>query len=151
MEEPCDRLGELFVGCRHERRAGDDQNVPAGLERGRQSPECLAEAAAKPIADDRSADLSTGRQSEPGISKVRPQDSYDEEGVGPNRPGFLERREVPWTGEHHETRRVSASLDQAVSRFRPRARRAARIRRPPVDLIRARKPCSLARWRFFGW
>ena len=74
-----------------------------------------------------------------------------EERVGPGGPASPERREVLRAGEHHEPRRVRAAPDgQAVSRFRPRARRAARTRRPPAVFIRARKPCSLARWRFLG-
>ena len=72
--------------------------------------------------------------------------------MGPCRSLLLDRREVLRSGEHHESRRRSAAIaGQAVSRFRPRARRAARIRRPAVVFMRARKPCSLARWRFLGW
>lgn len=36
-------------------------------------------------------------------------------------------------------------------RLRPRARRFDRTLRPPVVFIRARKPCTRARRRFFGW
>ena len=72
--------------------------------------------------------------------------------MGPGRSLLLDRREVLRSREHHESRRTCAALGrQAVSRFRPRARRAARIRRPAVVFMRARKPCSLARWRFLGW
>ena len=72
--------------------------------------------------------------------------------MGPNRPTALERHEILRTGEHHEPRPGSVAVErQAVSRFRPRARRAASTRRPPEVFIRARKPCSLARWRFLGW
>jgi len=62
------------------------------------------------------------------------------------------RREIRRPGEHGEPALVAARCRrQAVSCFLPRARRAASTRRPPGVFIRARKPCSLARWRFFGW
>ena len=40
--------------------------------------------------------------------------------------------------------------DQALSTLRPRRRRAASTRRPFLVDIRARKPCTLLRWRFLG-
>ena len=41
--------------------------------------------------------------------------------------------------------------DQALSDFRPRARRAFRILRPALVAIRARKPWRCLRTRFEGW
>ena len=152
MEEPAQRTDQGCVVGLDDRWPGDDENVPAGLERGRHHPERLSKPAPDPVPDDRSAELSPGRQSEPRRLEVCPQESRRHERVGPTGPGALNRREILRTREHHETRRVGAApVSQAVSRFRPRARRAAITRRPLDVRMRARKPCSLARWRFLGW
>src|SRR6185436_9428434 len=104
------------------------------------------------VPDDGGAELAPGRQADPGLPQIGPQEPDGEERVGLGGPGALERRELRWTGEHHEPRRLgAATIRQAVSRLRPRARRAASTRRPGLVFIRARKPCSLARWRFLGW
>ena len=133
-------------------RPGDDEDVPAGLERGRHHPERLSESAADPVPNDRASQLASGRDPEASRREVGPQEPGGEQRVGPGGSLLLDRREVLRSREHHESRRTCAALGrQAVSRFRPRARRAARIRRPAVVFMRARKPCSLARWRFLGW
>jgi len=46
---------------------------------------------------------------------------------------------------------MPCSRRQADSRARPLARRAFRIRRPPLVAIRARKPCVRARLILLGW
>jgi len=131
---------------RDDRWPGDDEDVPAGLERGRHHPERLAESTSDPVPDDRTTQSASGRDPEAGRREVGPQEPGGEQGVGPGRPLLLDRREVLRSREHQQSRRGSAAIaDQAVSRFRPRARRAARIRRPAVVFMRARKPCSLAR------
>jgi hypothetical protein len=135
-----------------ERRPGDDEDIPARLERWRHRPECHPESTPDPIADHCAAEPSPGRHSEPSHTEVRPSEPCVEERVGPGGPVALQRRKILGTREHHEPRRVKAApVRQAVSRFRPRPRRAARTRRPPEVFIRARKPCSFARWRFLGW
>lgn len=50
-----------------------------------------------------------------------------------------------------ERRTVADAPDQAERRFRPRARRARRMARPPLVRIRRRKPWVLARLRLLGW
>jgi len=44
-----------------------------------------------------------------------------------------------------------AREDQTVSWWRPLSRRAFKTARPARVRIRARKPCVLARLRWFGW
>ena len=63
-----------------DRGPGDDEDVPAGLERGRHHPERLAESTPDPVADHRPTELSPGRESEPGRLEVRPQEPGGEEG-----------------------------------------------------------------------
>ena len=151
-EDSTHRPDECVMVGSDDRRPGDDEDIPARLERWRHRPECHSEATPNPIANHRAAEPSPGGQSEPSRPEVRPSEPCVEERVGPGGPVALQRREVLWTGEHHEPRRVMAApVRQTVSRFRPRTRRAARTRRPPVVFIRARKPCSFARWRFLGW
>ena len=152
MEEPTQRTDQGLVVGLDDRWPGDDENIPARLERGRHHPECLPKPTPDPVADDRPAELAPCRESEPRRLEVCPEKPCGEEAVGLAEPGALNRREVLRTREHHETRRVGAApVRQAVSRFRPRARRAAMTRRPPGVRMRARKPCSLARCRFLGW
>ena len=70
------------------------------------------------------------------------------------RPGDASLRqpgELARAGEHDESQRVvTAPAGQAESCFRPLVRRLASTRRPPAVFMRARKPCSFARWRFLG-
>jgi hypothetical protein len=151
-EKPTHRPDEHVALGLDDRRPGDDEDVPAWLERGRHHPERLTESPARPVANHRAAQPPSSRQPEPRRPEIRPPKSSVEQGVGPRDPLTLQRREVPRIGEHHEPRRMlAAPVRQTVSRLRPLARRAARTRRPPVDFIRARKPCSLARCRFLGW
>ena len=144
------RVPSELRGGLDDRGPGDDEDVPAGLERGRHHPERLPESATDPVADHRTAEGATGGQSEAGRLEIGPPEPGGKQRMGPGGPAALERREVLRSREHHEPRHGAAPDGQAVSRFRPRARRAARMRRPPAVRIRARKPCSLARWRFFG-
>src|SRR5437867_1712461 len=105
---------------------GNDEDVPAGLERGRHHPECLAEPATDAIADHRTAEVSAGRQPEAGRLEIGPPEPGGQERMGPRGPASLKRDEILRAGEHHEPRRIRAAPDgQAVSRFRPRARRVA--------------------------
>jgi hypothetical protein len=151
-EEPTHRPDEHLAVGLDDRRPGDDEDVPAWLERGRHHPERLTESPARPVANHRAAQPPSSRQPEPGSPEVRPPESSVEQRVGSGDPLTLQHRKIPRIGEHHEPRRMlAAPVRQTVSRFRPLARRAARTRRPPVDFIRARKPCSLARCRFLGW
>ena len=151
-EDSTHRSDERVAVGIDDRRPGDDEDVPAGLERGRHHPERLTESPARPVANHRAAEPPSRRQPEPGRPEIRPPESSVEQWVGSGDPLTLQRREIPRIGEHHEPRRLlAAPVRQTVSRFRPLARRAARTRRPPVDFIRARKPCSLARCRFLGW
>jgi hypothetical protein len=46
---------------------------------------------------------------------------------------------------------AGTSARQALSRLRPRARRAAITLRPPVVAMRARKPCRRFRTSLLGW
>ena len=54
------------------------------------------------------------------------------------------------TTEADEDVTISNRIDQADRRARPLARRALSTARPPRVLMRARKPCVLARRRAFG-
>ena len=151
-QRPMHRSDQRVMVGLDDRRPGDDEHVPARLDRWRHRPEHLTESPADPVPDHRSAQAAAGRKPESRRLEVGPQEPGGEEGMGLDGPGTLDRREFLRAREHHESRRVGAAPGrQAVSRFRPRARRAARIRRPPGVRIRARKPCSLARWRFLGW
>jgi len=133
------------------RRSGDDQNVPAWLERGCHHPERLTKSPAHPVPNHRSAELASGRQAEACLLETSPSDSNYKQGMRPDDSLSLQCREVLRLGEHHQPRRVVAAVRrQTVSFFRPRRRRAASTRRPPVVFIRARKPCSLLRCRFLG-
>jgi hypothetical protein len=40
---------------------------------------------------------------------------------------------------------------ETVRRLRPLARRRFRVSRPPLELIRSRKPCLFRRFRLLGW
>ncbi len=152
LEQPPDGSDDCVMVGSDDRRPGDDEDVPARLERGHHHPEHLTEPPPDPVSDHRAAELSARRQPETGHLEVRPQESCVEERVGPRGPETLQRREVLRAGDRHEPRRgAAASVRQTVSRFRPRTRRAASTRRPPVVFIRDRKPCSFARWRFLGW
>ena len=95
----------VMVGL-DDRGPGDDEDVPARLERGRHHPERLAESSPDPIPDHGAAELSPGRQSEPSRLEVGPQEPDGEQRVGPGRPRSADRREVLRAGEHHEPRRV---------------------------------------------
>ena len=99
-------------------RPGDDEDVPAGLERGRHCPQSLAKSPTDPVADDRAAELAPGRQPEPRRFEVGPQEANEEERVGPEGTVALKRREVLWAREHHEPR--------------PLRRRARRSDRQPL-------------------
>ena len=146
------RCRQRFVIHREDRRSGDDQDVPARLERGRHHPERLTESPAHSVPDDRSAELASSREPEARLLEVGPADSNDQQRIGPDRSLTLQCGEVLRSGEHHQPRRVVAAVRrQTVSFLRPWARRAESTRRPPVVFIRARKPCSLARCRFLGW
>jgi hypothetical protein len=151
-EDLLQRPHERLVIRLDEPRFGHDQNVPSGLERRRHRPKTFAESPSHPVPDDGTAELAPGRQSEARDLEVGPQESSGQQRLSSECSGALQPREILRMREHHEPRPDStATVDQAVSRLRPRARRAARTRRPPVVFIRARKPCSLARCRFLGW
>ena len=150
-EEPAECRPERPLIGPDDRRPGDHQNIPARSQRREQRPDLHPESPPNAIPDDRRAEGPSGRQAEPRYPKLGPEDSCGEERVRSDRTSFLECREVLRAGEHHEPRPEAVPGSQADRRLRPRARRAARTRRPPVVLIRARKPCSLARWRFLGW
>ena len=83
MEEPAQRPDQGRVVGVDDRWPGDDEDVPAGLERGRHHPERLAKPAPDPVPDDRPAELAPGRQSEPRRLEVCPQEPCGEERVGP--------------------------------------------------------------------
>ncbi len=84
---------------------GDDEDVPAWLERGRHHPERLSESAADPVPNDRTSQLASGRDPEASRREVGPQEPGGEQGVGPGRSLLLDRREVLRSREHHESRR----------------------------------------------
>ena len=79
---------------RDDRWPGDDENVPTGLERGRQCPEHFTEPATDTIANHRPAEHSAGRQPEAGRLEIGPPEPGGQEWVGPGGPASLERREV---------------------------------------------------------
>ena len=56
MEEPAQRTDQGCVVGIDDRWPGDDENVPAGLERGRHHPERLSKPTPDPVANDRAAD-----------------------------------------------------------------------------------------------
>ncbi len=76
----CDQC--LVVGF-DDRRPGDDENVPARLERGRHRPEHLADPASDAVPDHGSTEPLAGRQPEPGLVKVGPGEPSDQQGVRP--------------------------------------------------------------------
>ena len=123
-EDPAQRPDQRVMVGLDDRRPGDDEDVPARLERGRHHPERLAESAPDPVPDHGAAELSPGRQSEAGRLEVGPQEPGGEQRVGPGRPAALERREVLRAGEHHEPRRVGP---------RPSVRPSAAFDRVPVE------------------
>ena len=84
-EDPAQRPDQRVMVGLDDRGPGDDEDVPAGLERGRHHPERLAEPPPDPVADDGAAELAPGRQPEPGRLEVGPQEPGGEERVGPGR------------------------------------------------------------------
>jgi hypothetical protein len=56
-------------------RPGDDEDVPARLERGRHHPERFPKPPPDPVSDDCTTKLAPGRQSESGRLEVRSQES----------------------------------------------------------------------------
>ena len=104
-ECPVQRSDQRVVVGLDDRGPGDDEDVPAGLERGRHHPERLAESPADPVPDDRSAESAAGRQAEARRLEVGPKEPGGEQRVGLGGPGALDRREVLRAGEHHESRR----------------------------------------------
>jgi len=102
-----------------------------------------SKAAAEAVADDRRADRSTDGERDPG-------------GLG---LGFIEvtapQRLGPgattMTAQSLELTPLVDPADQADRRVRPLSRRALRMDRPALVLMRARNPCLRARRRVFGW
>ena len=61
LEEPTHRPDERVVVGFDDRRPGDDEDVPAGLERGRHHPERLAESPPDPVPHHGTTELVPGR------------------------------------------------------------------------------------------
>ena len=95
-----------------DRGPGDDEDVPAGLERGRHHPERLAESPPDPVADHGAAELAPGRQPETRRLEVGPQEPDGEERVGPGRPRIPRSPRSP-AGERAS--RAAAGLGRAPS------------------------------------
>src|SRR4051812_50165823 len=134
-----------------DRGPGDDEDVPAWLERGRHHPERLADPAPDTVPDHGSSEPFAGREPEPGLGEIGPDETPDEQWVRPGDASLRQPGELARAGEHDEPQRVvTAPAGQAERCFRPLLRRLASTRRPPAVFMRARKPCSFARWRFLG-
>jgi len=78
---------------------------------------------------------------------LRWRDQWIEYVCAPQRSGS-DARAAP--GQSPECGPPVQAADQADRRWRPLSRRDLRMARPARVLIRARKPCFLARWRLFG-
>ena len=116
---------------------GDD-GVGSGVLRGERP-----QAAAESVADDRRADRPPDGERDPGglglgfIEVTAPQRL---------RPGA-----TTMTAQSLELTSLVDPADQADRRVRPLSRRALRMDRPALVLMRARNPCLRARRRVFGW
>ena len=93
-EDSTHRCSERLVVGPDERRPGDDEDIPARLERWRHRPECHPESTPNPVADHRATEPSPGRQSETSSPEVRPSEPCVEERVGPGGPVALQRRKI---------------------------------------------------------
>ncbi len=93
--------------------------------------------------------IATHRAAHPSVHRVRDA-RWSLGGVGeiPQRDRTAAMPTGP--GEGGEARTVANSPDQAVSRLRPRRRRALITTRPPRERIRTRNPCVFLRLRLLG-
>ena len=85
-EDPAQCPDQCVVVGLDDRGPGDDEDVPAGLERGRHHPERLADPAPDAVPDHGSSEPLAGREPEPGLVKVRPDEPSDQQGVRPATP-----------------------------------------------------------------
>jgi hypothetical protein len=105
-------------------------------------PHDLAQPAPYPVALHRIADLPRHREADPRRTVLGAAAGLHHEGAA-GRPQPLRRSEkVGAAGQplHGNAATAVAAIDHALSRLRPRARRAASTLRPPVVAIRVRKP-----------
>ncbi len=103
----------------------------------------LAQAPPHPVALDRAADLLRHREAEPRRCRVAALARLQHEGAGRGPLALGGREEVrPLLQPLHGNADAAdaADADYALSRLRPRARRALSTLRPPVVAVRARKP-----------
>src|SRR5262249_12412697 len=105
--------------------------------RGR-TPHRLPEPPAHAVALDRGADLLRRREADPGRPLVVAPARLEHEGGGGNPRSRCHGEELGPSPQALHPRPLRC--DQALSRLRPRARRAATTLRPPLVAMRARKP-----------
>jgi hypothetical protein len=137
-----------------ERGTPPDQNVIVSgshARRIRQSDD-FAQTAADPIAFDRIADPLRNRKPDARLATIftcaRLQDECR---CGNSDPGSGRQKIRPLPQPFHgKTSARAADQYQALSRLRPRARRAFKTLRPPIVAMRARKPCRRLRTSLLG-
>jgi hypothetical protein len=142
-------IGEQFRKRQGEGGAPADQDVimPA-LRRNSRCPNHFSQTSPHPIALDRRPNFPGNREAEasrpliPTIARLK-QKRLGRYLFSPGRSD--EFRAFPEALEQPRPR-----PGQALSLLRPRARRAASTRRPPVVAIRARKPCRRLRTSLLG-
>ena len=110
----------------------------------------LTDTTPRAVPHHGATDRSRGNERDASRRSIAWEDVRDEGRPSQGAPARAYRRDVAGTpqtcGAHHLAR------DQTtVMRLRPRARRVASTLRPPVVFMRARKPCTRARRRVFGW
>jgi len=132
-------------------RMSDDDDVPRIGQSRRQPSRSFLQSATQPIAYNGFATRSLDLKPETtlvarGIVVANP---GDEEVCSP--ASFPTPKDTIEVGFALERRKPTHGVVQAVSRLRPRWRRALMTRRPPGDAMRFRKPWRLARLRLLGW
>jgi hypothetical protein len=151
-------------------RTGDPHHIPPRLDQIPDQPYCLAHPASHPIPLDRFAEAPAHRETTPAKRLVIRQQTHHEQWMRVTDPclpyqpeSFLLSQPKPalhlntifdrgrhGAGANRRPARTPCGLHQAESRLRPRSRRALMTFRPPVVLIRAKKPCTRLRRRLLG-
>jgi hypothetical protein len=140
-----------------QRRAPPDQHIivavahgAAGVLAGRK-PHHFAQPPPYAIALHCITDLSRNREADPHRTILSAPPRLYHEGSS-RRPHPARRRtEIRPARQSLHDKAATAAIDHALSRLRPRARRAASTLRPPLVAIRVRKPCRRLRTNLLGW
>jgi hypothetical protein len=106
----------------------------------------LAQTASRTVALDRVLDLAAHGESDASRLGRFPPEHDERRPIDPSAP-LEERLEFSAAGQPLASREATR---YTVSRLRPLARRRLSTLRPPLVLMRARKPCVFARRRRFG-